>query len=168
MTGKITALEASEQLDRVLGFFARAEAKASAILAIDLGILGVCAVNTKWQNFCDLAVFIEGVGLLVLLGTSLWFAYWTHFPELRESVSSLVYFGDIAKMERDAYVKRITEMSHDEYMKQLYTQVWRNSEIVSSKFAYVKYAFWATAAAMPVWVLYLMTVATLNMQFVLP
>ena len=41
---------ASGQLDRVLGFFARVEAKASFVFAIDSTVLALVAVNIKFGD----------------------------------------------------------------------------------------------------------------------
>src|SRR3989344_1651808 len=152
MTRRINAADASGQLDRILSFFGRAESKATALFAVNLGMLGLSAINTSWDALADSIVIIEGLGMLGLLGISFWFEYWALFPELRpKSSSSLVYFGAISRRDCEEYVRRMTEISEEEYVKEILEHVWRNSDIVSKKFAYVKYAFWATAAALPLW-----------------
>ena len=42
---------ASVQLDRVLGFFPRVESKASALFAVDTGMLALLALNLRMGDF---------------------------------------------------------------------------------------------------------------------
>ena len=71
---------AKDELDRILGFFSRVDAKASVILAVDTGMLGVLA--SRVPTLSSLAYWEMAVGLttVVLLGISLWFLYKQAFP----------------------------------------------------------------------------------------
>ena len=106
--------------------------------------------------------------MLLFIGVSFWFIYWTFFPDLNSGspVSSVVYFGGIAAHDRAEYVSRMSQMNVDEYTKETFDQVWRNSEIIGKKFTYVKRAFWATLAAIPFWALYLLTVSAMALQVI--
>lgn len=165
MTEHLTVSDATGLLDRILGFFSRAESKANSALAINLGMLGFAAVNTTWSVFSDPYAATEGMVMLIFVAVSFWFIYWTFFPDLESgSASSVVYFGGVASHDRAAYVSRMSEMDSNEYRDEVFDQVWRNSDIVNKKFVYVKRAFWATLAAVPFWALYLLTVGALTIN----
>lgn len=144
---------ASSQLDRVLNFFPRVETKISALFAVDVAMLALLALNATSS---DGGVWYLGAlyGLTVVgLGASIWFLYQASFPQLTGGGSSLVYFKEIAKRTEANYLKEMRGCELDRLTDDVLGQVWRNSEILSAKFHCVKYAFIATALAVPPWFL---------------
>lgn len=131
---------ANDQLNRVLGFFPRVDAKASVILSINIGMLALLAVNAPaWREF-QWPMLIAALPL-VLIGISLVQLYLNAFPQLDGGHDSMVYFREIAKKTEVKYVEEFVKLGEDEYLKDLLSQTWRNSEILKKKFDHVRMAF---------------------------
>jgi hypothetical protein len=82
--------EARDQLTLILGFFSRVDAKASAILAINTGMLAVLASNAP--PVITMSVFacvLAGI-TATMIGGSLWFLYRVAFPVLHGGHQSLI------------------------------------------------------------------------------
>jgi hypothetical protein len=146
---------ASKQLDRVLAFFTRVEAKASFVFALNSAMLGTIAVRVersdfdKWPNVAALA--IACIGLIA----SCYFVYRCSFPSLAGGHSSLVYFKEIAKLREQEFVKSYKAQSEDALIDDLASQIWRNSQILSEKFWSIKIAFVITALSLLPWAAFL-------------
>jgi hypothetical protein len=80
---------AATQLDRVLEFFPRADAKGSVLLAVDTGMLAVLASNYPSSGSFDCMLLITLVPVL-LIGISLWHLYMGAFPSLKGGHDSLI------------------------------------------------------------------------------
>jgi hypothetical protein len=93
---------------------------------------------------------VIGVGLLTL---SFVFLYLAATPQTKGGAGSLVYFKEIAARTEADFLAEIKSCSEDKYTEQMFAQVWRNAEIVTQKFTYVKYAFISTAAAVVPWLI---------------
>jgi hypothetical protein len=97
--------EARDQLTLVLSFFPRVDAKASAILAINTGMLAVLASNAP--PLLTLSVFScisAGIAVAVIAG-SLWFLYRVAFPVLHGGHRSLIYFREIARRTEASFIE---------------------------------------------------------------
>jgi hypothetical protein len=143
---------ARDQLDRVLGFFPRVDAKASVVLAVNTGMLAFLVSHVSSPN--SLAwweIAIPSIAVL-LLGVSLWFLYKGAFPSLKGGSLSLVYFREIAARTEANFIDEFTKRSTVEHARDLLGQAWRNSEILKEKFYYLKVAFVFLALAIPPWV----------------
>lgn len=152
---------ATAQLDRLMSFFPRVEAKASVILALNFAMLGVIALNFPIRAF-DSPRGCFGIIAAVLLGVSLFQLYVVFFPHLKPGEkSSLVFFGDIAGMGWRTYHSAIMSVTTDALLEDLTCQIWRNSEILKIKFARTQIAFTFTLLALPFWLL-LLAAATLR------
>ncbi len=96
--------EARDQLTLVLSFFARVDAKASAILAINTGMLAVLASNAPpvvtMSVFSDI---LAGITVAMIAG-SLWFLYRVAFPALDGGHQSLIYFREIARRTESGFI----------------------------------------------------------------
>ena len=147
---------AGKQLDRVLGFFPRVEAKISALFAVDIAMLAALALNARAQDFAVWYLTALGVIAVVALAASIWFLYRASFPQLQGGASSLIYFHEIAKRTESAYLAEMKECDAEKLASEMLAQVWRNSEILRDKFIGVKHAFMCTAAAVPFWFLALL------------
>src|SRR6185437_14325723 len=66
-----TGARAEKQLDRVLGFFPRVEAKASFLFALDVGLLGYGAVHLGREDLHSVYVAAFGAAFIVLTVASL-------------------------------------------------------------------------------------------------
>jgi hypothetical protein len=157
-------LDASkDQLNRVLGFFSRADSKASVLLAVDTGMLALLATNAPpvklfyWQLlFVLLPIF--------LIAASLWHLYKGAFPRLQGGQSSLIYFREIANRTENRFIDEFIAQGEVEYIKDMLGQTWRNSEIVKEKFDHLSSAFnWLALAILP-WVIALAMFAITNTE----
>lgn len=140
---------APAQLDRILAFFPRADAKGSVLLAVNTGMLAVLASNLpsagafdRWLLFLLIPVF--------LIGGSLWHLYKGAFPSLEGGHDSLIYFREIAKRTESKFVDEFTGQSEQSYLRDILSQVWRNSQILKEKFDHISAAFnWMAVALIP-------------------
>lgn len=153
---------ATDQLDRVLGFFDRVEAKASTIFAVDTGLLALMALNTRPA---DLPVwYVTGPALvaLALILASIYSVYRSSFPALNGGGGSLVYFREIAKRTEARFIEEHLTQTEDQRVRDVLAQVWRNSEILTIKFDNVKRAFTFAALAIIPWTVFLVVTAVRN------
>ena len=142
---------ASGQLDRVLGFFARVEAKASFIFAVDSSILGLTALNFRPGDLTTWYIVLPATVTTLLIFASLFFVYRCSFPTLKGGSSSIVYFQEIAKRREAEYLEQFEQADEKSLTRDFAAQVWRNSEILSMKFRAIKIAFILTALALVPW-----------------
>jgi hypothetical protein len=143
---------AKDQLNLVLSFFSRVDSKASVLLAVDTGMAGYLAsrlpsayVLRDWWMLIPLVTFL-------LIGRSVWHLYKGAFPNLVGGNQSLVYFREVATRTEAKYIDQFMAQTEIEYVKDLLGQAWRNSEILSEKFAHLKCAFIFMALAVFPWV----------------
>jgi hypothetical protein len=129
------------ELNLVLSFFPRVDAKASVVLAVDTGMLGYLATHLPSLN--SLRWWELGIPALAfaLLALSLWHLYRGAFPNLSGGHSSLIYFSEIAKRTEAKFIDQFIEQRESEYVKDMLGQAWRNSEILKEKFDHLKGAF---------------------------
>jgi hypothetical protein len=140
---------AATQLDRVLAFFPRADAKGSVLLAVDTGMLAVLASNSPPSASFDWWILITLLPVL-LLGISLWHLYMGAFPNLKGGHDSLIYFREISKRTESRFIEEFLGQPDDDLLKDLLSQVWRNSEILKTKFDHISSAFdWTALAILP-------------------
>lgn len=166
-----TLLEsARDQLERVLGFFPRVDAKASVLLAVDTGMLGFLATKVPQLHMLTWWEIAIPAAAAALLGVSLWYLYKGAFPKLEGGGMSLIYFREIAKRTESKFVDEFMKQSEEVHAKDLLGQAWRNSEILKEKFDDLKKAFIFLALAIPPWVVALVvfTVKTASQRMTLP
>jgi len=141
---------AGQQLDRILAFFPRADAKGSVVLAVDTGMLAILATNCPAVSAFDWWMLIPLLPL-VLLGISLCRLYLGAFPSLKGGEESLIYFREIAKKREEPFISAFIAQSEADYAKDVLGQVWRNSQILKMKFDHLSSAFNFMALAIVPW-----------------
>lgn len=140
---------AGNQLDRVLAFFPRVDAKGSVLLAVDTGMLAVLASDYPSSHSFDYMLLITLVPVL-FIGISLWHLYMGAFPSLKGGHDSLIYFREIAKRTESRFIEQFMAQSDEVYVNDLLSQTWRNSEILREKFNHISSAFnWMALAILP-------------------
>jgi hypothetical protein len=147
---------ASGQLDRVLGFFARVETKASFIFAIDSTLLALVAVNIQFEDLRNWLVVTPAAICLLFVAVSLIYVYRCSFPSLIGGSNSLIYFREIAKRREVEFIEQFSDADEEAYARDLMGQIWRNSEILSAKFKAIKIAFILTGISLLPWFLFLL------------
>jgi len=144
--------EARDQLTLVLSFFPRVDAKASAILAINTGMLAVLASNAPpVLNMNVFSYVLAGMTVAMIAG-SLWFLYRVAFPALAGGHQSLIYFREIARRTESSYIDEFVAQEEAIRIKDVLGQVWRNSCILTSKFDSLRWAFILMALSIIPWV----------------
>jgi hypothetical protein len=157
-----TLIESSlKQLDRVLGFFPRVDSKTTAVLGIDIAMLGFLAINApKFQLWSW--VMLVAIVPLAFIGFSLYYIYVCSFPHLEGGHDSLIYFREIAKRTESQYIALVRERKTDAFLNDVLGQVWRNSEILRKKYDSIRFAHnWLVAALIP-WIATLFVFAAIS------
>jgi hypothetical protein len=163
MDNKQLAEISRDQLSRVLSFFSRVDTVSSIVLGIDIGMLAVLGASapapklfTRYTLFALLPV--------ILIALSLWHLYKGTFPRLEGGWRSLIYFREIAQRDEEEFIKGWINQTDDEYVRDLLSQIWRNSEILTQKFDHLRAAFrWLAFALLP-WIVALFLFASKNTE----
>lgn len=153
---------AEGQLDRILGFFPRVEARITALFAAVTVILGFSALNIGYSDLTKWYVSIPAVLLVLILCCAYYFLYKANFPDIQGGHDSIIYFSEIQKRTERMYIEKYEETSDDDYRRDLLGQVWRNSQILSEKYKNIKYAIYCLAASMVPFVVVLTASALIN------
>ena len=139
-----------ESLSRCIAFTRAADAKAAPVLALQIAILGALAARFEKlipvlliESWCsEKAILWVTLGAyLIFMGAAVAVAARVYMPTHPPTGESLIYFEDIAAMQREAFVKRAKEMSLDTIEEQLLSQIHTVSQIVSAKMRKVRCAF---------------------------
>ena len=133
------------QLDRVLGFFPRVEARINGLFAFNSIILTMVAINLTASDLLLWYVMIPAIVTGVGLSFSYYFLFKANFPDTNGGEGNLVFFGEIKKQSEADYRDALLGCSEDRYCKDLIGQIWRNSQILCAKYQGVKLAIVATA-----------------------
>jgi hypothetical protein len=158
---------AERQLDRVLQFASRIEAKLSVLFASNLGILAIALLNLDYTDITTWYVTTPLFSALVCVAVSLFHVYRATYPSSEGGGGSLIYFSEIAKRTEHKYVSEFKSLSADELHSDLLGQIWRNSQIMKDKFDSVKRGFvWAMISLFP-WVIFLATSSIVHSRTVL-
>lgn len=143
--------EARDQLTLILSFFSRVDAKASALLAINTGMLAILASNAPPISTMSVFSYVLSGTTAALIAASLWFLYRVAFPALDGGHESLIYFREIARRTESSFIDVFTGQDEIPRVKDLLGQVWRNSCILTAKFDALKRAFILMALAILPW-----------------
>lgn len=143
--------EARDQLNLVLSFFPRVDAKASALLAIDTGMLALLTSKAPPPTTMQVLSYVLAGIASAMLGGSLWFLYRVAFPSLDGGHQSLIYFREIARRTEANFIDAFRAEEEECRVKDLLGQIWRNSCILTAKFDALKWAFILMALAVIPW-----------------
>jgi hypothetical protein len=152
-TPQETLAEAREQLNLVLSFFSRVDAKASVVLAVDTGMLAVLASNAPPLRQMSILSGVAAITSVLVIAGSLWFLYRIAFPSLSGGQRSLIYFREIANRTESTFLDEFVGQDDQARLKDVLGQVWRNSVILKQKFDALRVAFVLMALAIILWVL---------------
>jgi hypothetical protein len=155
---------AEKQLDRLMAFFPRVEAKASFLFAADVGILGFLFLNIHPADLLLWYITILAALAIGLLGGSVYFVYRCIFPHMEGGSGSLIYFREISRRTELDYVEAFGSRSQDDHRKDLTAQIWRNADILRVKFNSIKIAFICTGVSLLPSTAFLITVTLVHSQ----
>ena len=131
---------AERQLDRLLAFFPRIDSKVSTLLAITFAQIGVGALNLEANDFTKCWITVPAVLLALAVAWVMLNLYRCAYPHLEGGHDSLVYFNEISKLRESEFVDRFKAMPQKAFIDDLAGQIWRNSEVLSCKYRYLKRA----------------------------
>ncbi|MGA9891003.1 MAG: Pycsar system effector family protein [Xanthobacteraceae bacterium] len=157
----ITKETAEKQLDRIMGFFPRVDAKGSFLFALNTGMLAFLFLNLRPTDLNAWFLALPAGVAIVTLAASLINLYRSAYPSLKGGAESLIYFREIAKRTEAKYIDAFTKQT-DAYVRDVMGQVWRNSEILTIKYDAVKLAFILTAFTIIPWSIFLSAAAAVH------
>ena len=153
-----------ESLARATRFVSAADTKAAPVLALHIAHVGTLATRFEklWPDIAgpssetDIIVLLALIVLYVLVAAAgvTWGAL-VYMPTNPATGRSLIYFEDISKMNYEAFQAQAMKMTLDVIERQLLDQIYRVSEIASSKMHRVRRAFILTAPSSILWLLLL-------------
>lgn len=165
MNGQDAAKAAHDELTRVLGFFERVEAKATALFAIGGAMVGVIALNFKVEHLSNF--WLASPAILTLCGIifAMVELYRSSFPNLDGGEGSLIYFREVAARTEGDYIRAFRALTEEAYAEELLAQNWRNSKILRMKFDRVKAGFIAIALSLIPWTWFLVGCSIASRSF---
>lgn len=140
-----------DQLNLVLSFFQRVDAKASVVLAVNTGMVGYLAGRLPPLKSLELWEVIPPAMAFLLSALSYWHLYKGAFPRLEGGNQSLVYFREIAIRTEAKFIDEFMKQPEHDYSRDLLGQAWRNAEILKQKFDHLKWSFVFMACAVLPW-----------------
>jgi hypothetical protein len=159
---EITIIEA--QLDRVLGFFPRIEARINGLFGVNTLILVVGALNISVSDLKLWYVTIPGTVAVLALAMSYVFLFRANFPDVRGGAGSLIFFAEIQKRTETAYLDEVLACSDDDFRKDMIGQIWRNSQILCDKYVNIKKAIISTTVSLVPLFIFLAATASLHLR----
>ena len=144
---------ADKLLSLQLKWVAAADAKVSPVFAIDTAMLGALAALVPSASQWTIGAGITAtIATLALVGSILCLAQAT-FPRLDGPEGSILFFGSITSMSESDYINRMLSCSDEELMKDIRRQIYRNAQIASEKFKFVKWAMVFSFISLPFWLI---------------
>ena len=143
--------DARDQLNLVLSFFPRVDAKLSTILAIDTAMLATMSAGVPDTKSLSPWIAVCPVLTTLLIAMSYFHLYKGGFPDLNGGHSSLIYFKDIASRNEARFVEEYRQQTIESRTGDVLGQVWRNAEILKAKFHSLRLAFITMACAAIPW-----------------
>lgn len=157
VTHKDQVQAAQYQLSLVLSFFPRVDTLLAVLLGLNVAMLGVAFARAPAPEMLTSLQTLVLTAYFSLAMVSFWNLHRGSFPDTNGGIGSLVYFGEISRLQPDDYVERFGSQSETGFSEALLHQAWRNSCILSSKFNSLKRAYlWMLASVAP-WALALLT-----------
>lgn len=150
------------QLDRVLGFFPRVEARINGLFGVNTVILAIRALNVAAPDLDLWFVSVPGIFAIAGLMISYAYLYRANFPDVSGGQGSLVYFAEIQKRTESNYQADLTACSNERFREDLVGQIWRNSQILCTKYIFIRYAIVATTLSLLPFFIFLAATASIH------
>ncbi len=150
------------QLDRVVGFFPRVEARINGLFGVNTLILVIAAINLSAGDLRNWYVATPVALLAAGLLASYYNLFHANFPDDNGGEESLIFFRRIQERTEADYVAEFLDCSEEKFRNDLLGQVWRNACILCVKYTRVKRAIVATAVSIVPFSVFLVTTATIH------
>lgn len=138
-------------LARLLTWISAAEARISLVLGLDTAMMGALAVFAPSPKLWTVAASSFGAIAVASLALSLICLAFATFPRTDGPKRSLIYFGGIVSRDSDQFLSEMRALSVGQYIEDLSRQCYRNAEIATTKFSWVKRAQIALFLAIAPW-----------------
>lgn len=148
------------QLNLVLGFFPRIDAKLSVVLGIDLGMLALVGGRMPPLHVMDWWLLLIAALFATAIAAGFYHLWKGAFPDLNGGTNSIVYFKSIARMSESAFRHAYSTACPATLANDVLNQAWRNSKILDCKFGSLRKAFVAAICAVIPWVILLIILPT--------
>jgi len=140
-------------LQRQLHWIGAADAKVGPVFAIDTAMLAVLSAlipeRQAWSIFPAIVAALSG---LLLLGSIIALAVAT-FPRTKGPKGSVLFFGGISDYDEEEFIRRITMAPTEDMRRDYARQIYRNAQIATAKYRFVKFAMIGTFSAVIPWLL---------------
>lgn len=144
------------QLDRLSNFYPRVEAKAAFMLGFNAGLIALAVSNLDLQGAYRHSTHGAMAVFSILVALSYIELAVTLLPHLRSPVQkSYTYFGDIAERPCAEFLASWSALSTEDRIRDATIQVWKNSEILASKFRACDRAIKLTILGLVPWLILL-------------
>lgn len=138
--------------ERTLGWIGSADVKVGVAMALDTAMIGGLAAaysasaESARTTWCYLFLLSAVSGMVV----AMFCAAMAAIPRMQGPVSSMIYFGRIAEKEEDEFVDQFERINSQDFLRDLTTQIHRNSQIAEAKHWWIRKSLtWSFAAAAP-------------------
>lgn len=152
------------QLDRILGFFPRIEARINGLFGVNTLILAVGALNISVEDLKLWYVTVPGTIAVLALAMSYVFLFRANFPDVRGGAGSLIFFAEIQKRTETGYLDEILACTEENLRKDMVGQIWRNSQILCDKYINTRRAIISTTVALLPYFIFLAATASLHVR----
>ncbi|MCK5129022.1 MAG: hypothetical protein KAQ68_04155 [Clostridiales bacterium] len=150
---KIKKSEALDILDRIIGFVYNADTKASIALGIFGAFLTIIITGDSIDNIkgiveasSDSGKFLDCIFLIICALAIISFVVGMYklvrvlFPNITIARESNIFFGSIAKNKSyKEYKSKLENLSKEDYLKDITSQIYINSKICTNKFKNFKF-----------------------------
>ena len=149
-----------ESLTRIIRFVQSADTKAAPVLGVHIALAGTLIVRLG-PSYADIygsgsfvsATVIILIGLYGLFSAAaVALSAWVYVPINPRTGICLIYFEDIAGMDYEDFVGRVTEVNEAIIESQLVDQIHKVSRIASQKMRRVRCAFLFSGPAILLWI----------------
>lgn len=144
---------AEDTLTLQLNWISSADNKVPPLFAINAAMLGVITALLPEIALWDISTAIfTSLSVMPLIGSIICLALAT-FPRLDGPKGSIVFFSGIASKNEGAFIEEINNISEEALIEDALKQVYRNAEIASEKYAYIKKSMIQSFVSLPLWLL---------------
>lgn len=141
-------------LSRQLAWIAAADARKNFVFTVACTMLGVmAAVGPKPELLATLGAWawLSGAAALALLASALLILFFSSRP-VTDGPVSLVYFGEVAKLKREAFESQMSSTTEESLAKDLAAQCHRNAQIATKRFSGIRSALVCLYAGVIPWI----------------
>ena len=139
-------------LARLLEWIRAADARIAPLAALNTAMLGILvAAGARVDDWTPSTMIIASAAGLSLSVSVIALAIAT-FPRTKGPDQSLIYFGGIMGGDYSAYQGAITGLTDEKYLDDLVEQSYRNAEIASVKFRFVRISMILWFVGIATWV----------------